>query len=310
MSAKPRVLLIAEESAGLQVLKSVAERPCELVAVMTSSPEGRVSLSAAAERLGYPVWPAQLVKDPAFAHQVSAECIDLILNVHSRYLIQDDVLSAPRIGAFNLHPGLLPEYAGLNTVSWAIYLGAKRFGVTLHWMAPRIDAGHIAYCSSVPVEENDTPLSLMHKCVKAGIPLVSELLECARTNPSAIPKIQQNLSRRRYFGKNTPEDGRLLWAQPAANIRNFVRACDYFPFPSPWAHPKAQYRGKDVRILKAERTNIPCGCRPGTVGDSAKAGTHVATLDEWLLVRKLLVDGSQFHPDELLRPGSHLEDGV
>ena len=68
--------------------------------------------------------------------------VDLLLNVHSLYLIaRRTVVAAPRIGSFNLHPGPLPEYAGLNTPSWAIYNGEREHGVTVHWMEPGVDTG-------------------------------------------------------------------------------------------------------------------------------------------------------------------------
>ena len=67
------------------------------------------------------------------------------MNVHSLFLIHP-WSSAPTIGSFNLHPGPLPEYAGLNVPSWAIYEGEKRsHGVTVHWMDEGVDTGPIAW---------------------------------------------------------------------------------------------------------------------------------------------------------------------
>src|SRR5437588_8192804 len=119
---KFRILMVGEESAGAQTLTSLARPEYEIVAVMTSSASSNrrnTSLATVAQHLGYDVWPARLVKDPEFAHKVRSERIDIIVNVHSRYIIDERVLQAARIGGFNMHPGPLPEYAGLNCVSWA-----------------------------------------------------------------------------------------------------------------------------------------------------------------------------------------------
>src|SRR5438876_2368799 len=174
------VLLVGEESAGIQTLKALARSDHRLVAVLASpakSALGCATVRTVAEKLGYPTWPAKLVKNPSFANTVRSENVDIILNVHSLFIINDKVLDAPRIGSFNLHPGPLPRYAGLNAVSWALYRGERTHGVTLHKMVPEIDAGPIVFQEFFPIEENDTALSLSGKCVKAGMALVTRLLE-------------------------------------------------------------------------------------------------------------------------------------
>jgi UDP-4-amino-4-deoxy-L-arabinose formyltransferase/UDP-glucuronic acid dehydrogenase (UDP-4-keto-hexauronic acid decarboxylating) len=308
-----KILLVGEESAGLQALKAIARTENDIVAVMTSSDSSStnasVSLAAFAEDLGCAVSPPQIVKDPDFAHEVRAAGTDLILNVHSLYIIHEEVLRAPRIGAFNVHPGPLPYYAGLNTVSWAIYRGEVTHGVTVHWMVPKIDAGDIAYQSMFPLEENDSALSLTHKCVRAAIPLVSKLLEAASLNPAGIPKVRQNFSARQYFDRQIPEGGCLSWARPAREIVNFVRACDYCPYPSPWGHPKVFWRNRGIAIIRAVRTHLLCQSPPGTVGQCEDTGVLVATADEWALVQQLEIDGGYVKPQSILRSGDRLHDG-
>src|SRR3974390_2318198 len=108
------IVLIAEESAGIQALATLSDTNHCIVAVLASPMKSRVpraSVFLAAKKCGLPVWPAELVKDASFAERLRAERVDLILNVHSLYLIHDEVLRAPLIGAFNLHPGPLPRYA-------------------------------------------------------------------------------------------------------------------------------------------------------------------------------------------------------
>ena len=67
-------------------------------------------------------------------------------------------LHAPPVS--NLHPGPLPQYAGLNVPSWAIYNGEVTHGVSLHRMDSGIDTGPIAYQASVLIGPRDTGLSL------------------------------------------------------------------------------------------------------------------------------------------------------
>jgi len=307
-----KLLLVGEESAGIQTLKALARTEHCIVGVMASSSRSASSgatLWRVAQELGYATWPAKLVKDPAFASEVRSQAIDMLLNVHSLFVINRDLLEAARIGAFNMHPGPLPEYAGLNVVSWALYRGERTHGVTIHKMLPEIDTGPIVYQSRFAVEDGDTALSVYSKCMKAGVPLMLDLVKTAAVDPGAIPLATQDLTKREYFGKEVPEQGRLSWASTARQIVNFVRACNYFPFPSPWGHPKARMDKSEIAVVEASRTGEKCDVLPGSVGEVVDSAIRVACGDEWISVGRLMVEGKYLRAIDLLKPGDHLEDG-
>src|SRR5262249_60324325 len=127
-------------------------------------------------KLGCRTWPAESVKDPAFAEVIRAEEVDLLLNVHSLFVIKPEIVAAPRYGSFNLHPGPLPRYAGLNAPSWAIYRGERAHGVTLHRMLAGIDTTTIAHPRLFGIEETDTGFSVVAECIKFGMWLISQVL--------------------------------------------------------------------------------------------------------------------------------------
>jgi methionyl-tRNA formyltransferase len=286
------VLVVAEESAGAHVLRAVARSIHRIVAVM-SSPSSKarsgVSVWDLAMQLGLPTWPAALVKNADFAEQISADAVDIILNVHSLYICHAKVVEAPRVGAFNLHPGPLPRYAGLNSVSWALYRGEHTHGVTIHRMVPDVDAGPVAYQSVFTIDKEDTALSLSRKCAQDGVKLLLQLLDVADADPESIPCVPQDLSHREYFGREVPENGSLAWSWKAANIVNFVRACDYLPFRSPWGHPRTTLLGQEVEVLKARLTGDSCEAVPGTVARVTDQGALVACADEWLDVNRIKI---------------------
>lgn len=310
--SKPIVLLVGEEAAGIQALKLLARRGDSVAGVMASGANpahGVASLAETAREMDYPVWPSAWVKDPDFGERLRAEEVDLILNVHSLYIIHPKVLGAARIGAYNLHPGPLPAYAGLNTVSWAIYRGETTYGVSLHEMTPDIDAGPIAYQTLFPLSENDSALSLMAKCAAAGIPLLNRLLEAAHNNPTSIPRVAQDVAKRNYFGREIPECGRLCWRRPAKQVVDFVRACAYDPFPSPWGYPRARDDHREIEILRASRTGFACASPPGTVGSTGAVESIIACGDEWVTLHRVRVDGRAVAPASILKPGARLRDG-
>jgi UDP-4-amino-4-deoxy-L-arabinose formyltransferase/UDP-glucuronic acid dehydrogenase (UDP-4-keto-hexauronic acid decarboxylating) len=301
-----RVLLVAEEAAGIQVLRRLASSGHELAGVLTAPQTrgGGATVAGVAEGLGLAIEPSERVRDPALSAWIRDRHVDLLLNVHSLFVIHADVVAAPRIGSFNLHPGPLPAYAGLNAPSWAIYHGEERHAVTVHWMEPGIDTGAIAYERWFPIAETDTGLSLSLACVREGLPLVERLLEDAERG--TIPALPQDRSRRRYFGREAPQEGRVEWSRPAREVVDFVRACDYFPFASPWGRPLATLGGRDVEILKAVRTGRPTGEPPGTIGAAEAGAVAVACADEWVAVPRVAVDGRPQDAAAVLGVGGRL----
>jgi methionyl-tRNA formyltransferase len=305
------IVLVVEEFAGLQLLKALAQSNHRIAAVLTTSPEsaavGGVNLWNFAKDLGLETLPAELVKDRALSERLRAMDVELLLNVHSLYIVHRDVLAAPRVGSYNLHPGPLPRYAGLNAINWAIYKGEKSHGVTVHRMEPGIDTGAIVYQTLFPIENEDTGLTLNFKCTQNGVRLMLKLLETASSAPDDLPLEPQDLSRREYFGSSIPHNGRLSWLAPAENIVNFVRACDYFPFRSPWGYPTTRLNERELGVVRACRTHLPSDSAPGTVGQLSDTGALVAGADEWVLVKKLKAGREYLAATDVLRSGDHLE---
>jgi methionyl-tRNA formyltransferase len=181
--------------------------------------------------------------------------------------------------------------------------------VTLHWMDAAVDTGAVAYSASFPVDEEETGLSLTAKSVRNGVPLISRLLADAVREPSSIPVLEQDLAKRRYFGREAPNDGDLAWDKPAADVVRFVRAADYSPFESPWGTPQSWLGGEAVGIAKATLTAEAANAPPGAVGRVLGGGAvTVAAADEWVAVRRVWRAGSYARPGEICFPGDRFTD--
>ena len=312
MSQVLNIALVAEEAAGVQTFKQLVQSGHRVVAVLTASSvenDSRgVTVAHLAEKQGIPTWPAKQTKKAELAQELRDLGVDLLLNTHSLYIVHPDVLAAPKIGSFNLHPGPLPEMAGINVPSWAVYLGHARHGVSLHWMSPGIDTGPMAYGASFDLAPTDTGISVSLNCVRLGIPLVRQLVETAATDPGLIPKQPQDLSRRRYFGREVPLEGCIKWSLSASELERLVRASRYLPFPSPWGIPSFQCDGQCFVLVQAARTGQLCSEVPGTACE-LDGKLAVATGDEWLLVTQVFHEGKNVPPLALLRPGIRFQDG-
>src|SRR5215472_8908817 len=88
------IVLVAEESAGLQILRSLLHSCHKLIAVMAAPPNvnGAGSVWSAARSMGVETWPAKLVKKPALGQQLRSRNVDMLVNVHSLYIIHKEVL--------------------------------------------------------------------------------------------------------------------------------------------------------------------------------------------------------------------------
>ena len=310
------ILLVAEESAGMQTLRALARTGHRIVAVLSSSPSGTSRGAVVADfaaQLAVPRWPAELVKTGQLAERMQAEAVDLLLNVHSLAIAHPAVVEAPRIGSFNLHPGPLPRYAGLNAPSWAIYHGESTHGVTVHWMEKGVDTGSIAYQTLFEIEPRDTGLTLSMKCVREGLPLLLDLVETAAARPDSIPAVAQDPRKRNYFGRGVPQQGVIDWAQPARRVIDFIRACDYAPLPSPWGAAKAAVALTDeaepllqLEVVKAAMTGLASIAPPGTVDRCADGRVQVATADEWIEISRVRINARSLPAREVLRPGQRL----
>jgi methionyl-tRNA formyltransferase len=274
-----RVALLCEESAGARVLDMLAQSAHELVALLTT--EGSAAWGLAA-RLGLRPLAARRVREPGFAAELARSGAQLLLNVHSLYIVPAAVLQVPRLGAYNLHPGPLPGCAGLNAPSWAIYHGHETHGVTLHRMEAGIDTGPVVFQEQFPVEPADTGLTLALRCAQKGVGLVGKLLAAIALDPAGLPQTPQDPSQRRYFGRGVPQGGRIDWNAPARRIYDFVRACDYQPFASPWGTPRARLGEREVEVFKVALTGERCDAAPGSVKHDL-----VAAADEWLQLKKI-----------------------
>lgn len=307
-----RVVLAAEEAAGIQALRLIAaQEGVELVAVLTDAPSGTnrgVVVADVAQKLGCMLLPAERVRDKALAGWLQDERIDMLINVHSLYIIHGDVVAAPRIGSFNLHPGPLPSYAGLNAPSWAVFNGEERHAVTLHWMAAGVDTGAIAFEAWFNLDPDATGLSCSMQCMRLGVPLVGQLIETALQDPTAIPARPQSDSERAPYKKSdVPFNAKIDWRLPAARLDAFIRAADYLPMPSPWGHPETALNDIQLDLVKVQRTGRASNAVPGTLAMDETGAVQVATSDEWLIIKRIQQGGRVLQPADLLKADGRLE---
>ncbi len=182
---------------------------------------------------GIPVHLPADVNAPPWPDTIREARPDLLFSFYYRSMIRSEILAVPPLGAMNLHGSLLPKYRGRAPVNWVLVKGEAETGVTLHFMTEKPDAGDIVGQAKVPIDFEDTALTLFGKMEKAAGALLDELLP--RIARGDIPRRPNEIAKGSYFGGRKPEDGRIDWTQPAVAIYNLVRAVTR-PYPGAFSH--------------------------------------------------------------------------
>ena len=260
-----RIVLVGTSTPIIKVLERLEDyaEGLELMVLFgDSAPGGQVARSA--RRLGLELRSIdQLRRDDGVA-TLRTDAPDWLLNVNSTFIFGPELLAVPMRGCLNMHPGKLPEYAGLHTHQWAIRNGDSRFAATLHWMESEVDAGPIAYEREFDIAPDDTGLSLLMRCLNAGVEVVLEAVRDIAAGRTP-PRIPQDRSRRRVYRHGDALDGSIDWALPARRIVDFVRAADYRPFQSPTYSPITRAGGVVFTVRKLEEMQAAVRSVPGTV---------------------------------------------
>jgi methionyl-tRNA formyltransferase len=207
---------------------------------------------------------------------------DLLLSFYFREMIQARFLELPRLGAYNLHGSLLPRYRGRAPINWVLVKGEPATGITLHAMTPKPDDGDIVGQAELPIDWDETALSLTLKAAAAGRKLVRSTAP-RLVDGSARRISQRTLGPSTYFGGRKPEDGLLDLEGPVRDAFNLVRAV-----ADPW--PNAFVRTGAGTVKVAWALPAPGGCPPGHFRATSE-GVLLGFADGCLRLHALRRDG-------------------
>ncbi len=215
------------------------------------------SVPAFCRERGIPVHRPANANAAPWPGAVRAARPDFLFSFYYRSILGEEILSAPRVCALNLHGSLLPKYRGRAPVNWVLVNGETETGVTLHVMTRKPDAGDIVGQAAVPIAFDDTALTLFGKLEKAGAELLADLLP--RIAAGDVPRRPNEIEKGSYFGGRRPEDGRIDWTRSALEIYNLVRAVTR-PYPGAFSF----LGGEPVRIWWATPVPAPAEGTAGT----------------------------------------------
>ena len=179
---KPRIVFFGTPDFACAILSALAEEKYNVVAVVAQpdKPVGRkhriepVPVHALADVLGIPVLQPVKLRDEVDA--VLAYEPDLIVTCAYGQFVPEAILKAPKLGAVNVHPSLLPRYRGGAPIQYALLNGDKETGVCLMEMVKAMDAGDVFARTVIPIDPDETFAELNRKLMEESVRMIKEML--------------------------------------------------------------------------------------------------------------------------------------
>jgi len=257
--------------------------------VLQSSPVKKYAISH-----NIPVLQPEKLKDEVFLEQLRSLQADLQIVVAFR-MLPKIVWDMPRLGTFNLHAALLPQYRGAAPINWAIINGNTETGITTFFLDEEIDTGRIIRQVRVPIHETDCVEDVHDRLMMLGADLVEETVDLIiKEEADAIPQDEFITDEPlRPAPKIFHETCEIHWAEHTCkSAYDFIRGLS--PYPAAWStliSPQGQE--SVVKIYKTCPIHAESNAQPGTLESDGKTYLRVALSDGWLELIEIQISGKK-----------------
>jgi UDP-4-amino-4-deoxy-L-arabinose formyltransferase/UDP-glucuronic acid dehydrogenase (UDP-4-keto-hexauronic acid decarboxylating) len=275
----------------------------ELTVVATAAPSpeyqaGIDEFAALAREAGCPFFVAGRLNDE-HADRLTQSGAEAVISINWPTVMSPRVLDAPRFGVLNAHAGDLPRYRGNACPNWAILAGEDRVTIAIHRMVAELDAGPVLLKRHLPLTP-DTYIADVYRFLEQALPdMFAEVIDTlARGDASFTSQPSDPAVALRCYPRQ-PDDGEIVWSQPAEAIGRLVRAS-----AEPFAGAYTFLEGRQVVVwrARAERLSSPAVGVPGQVVEIRVNGeVAVLTGDGVLVVGEASVGSERDRPSRWLR---------
>jgi methionyl-tRNA formyltransferase len=263
-----KIVVFAYSLVGHRCLKALIEAGENISCVMThpDNPDETQwfpSVAKLARDHGIHVLETEGPKDSQVIEAMTRLKPDLLFSFYYRKMIPQEILDIPRLGCFNMHGSLLPQYRGRAPINWALVHGETQTGVTLHHMVKSADAGAMVDQEAIPIGPTDNAYELT---VKMGEVAATVLLrQLSHLKEGTAPKIPQDDSKASYFGGRSAKDSEINWHQTPWQIHNLIRAVPYPYFPPAFTHLNNEKIEIRANLLPTGNQKLHQAITPGQV---------------------------------------------
>lgn len=155
------------------------------------------SIEQLAKAYGIPYEPVSNPNAAEFTDALQQRSPDLLISVACPYILKDKLLGIPPRGCINIHHAPLPRYKGMMPTFWQLYHGEQQLGVTIHYMAAKVDEGDALLQESLPVTPGESLHNLIRKSKRHGAHCMAKVVRSLQSN-QAVP-IQMDHAQGSYF---------------------------------------------------------------------------------------------------------------
>ena len=255
---------------------------------------------------GLPVLQPESLKDETFQDALRAWGADLQIVVAFR-MLPESVWNMPRLGTFNLHASLLPQYRGAAPINWAIINGDKETGVTTFFLKHEIDTGDVIFRDVVTIDENDNAGTLHDKLMLQGGDTVLRTVEAiVNGNVAAIAQDEMYTGELRPAPKIFRDTCHINWSGSVDGIYNFVRGMS--PYPAAWCElVNANGDAVALKVYAVSKEHVQHGKAAGTIVTDNKNYIKIAVEGGYISLDEVQLAGKKRMPVADLLRGFSLE---
>ncbi len=309
---KTRIVYMGTPEFAVAPLDELIKNGYEVVGVVTVADKAsgrglKVNESAVkkyAVEHNIPVLQPISLKDPEFLEALKAWKADLFVVVAFR-MLPKVVWEMPKLGTFNLHAALLPQYRGAAPINWAVINGEKTTGVTTFMIDEGMDTGGIMYRYDCKIGPDETVGEVHDKLMVLGSELVVNTVEAIiENNVEFRPQKSfiQGSEILRPAPKLTRELCHIDWRSNTKNIYNLIRGLS--PYPAAFTELEKDGKITQLKIFKTTKVEgeeytamlAQCGlaqAEPGTILSDGKTFLAIATADGAISITELQLAGKK-----------------
>ena len=217
-----------------------------------------------------PVYQPLKMRDGEAEALVKQLAPELIVVAAYGKILPEEILNTPPYGSINVHSSLLPKYRGAAPINWAILDGEAETGVSIMYMAKKLDAGDVILQKTTPIGEQEDAQALTARLAELGAQALSEAVEALRNGTAS--RTPQDASRQTYASMLSREMSPIDWNRTARQINCQVRGL------IPWPCATTELAGQRFKIYETA-LGRETAAAPGTVLSAGKQGIEVACGD-------------------------------
>ncbi|NOQ26613.1 MAG: methionyl-tRNA formyltransferase [Bacteroidales bacterium] len=237
-----KIIYMGTPDFAVEPLKILVENNYNIVAVVTNpdKPAGRgqkeqeSAVKKYAKSKDLNILQPDKFRNEAFLDQLKELNADLQIVVAFK-MLPEIVWNMPRLGTFNLHASLLPQYRGAAPINWAIINGDNKTGVTTFFLKHKIDTGNVIIQEEIPIQNSDNAGiihdKLMYKGADVVLKTVEEILneDYKEINQNDLISEEEEI---RHAPKIFKSDCKINWQNDLNSIYNLIRGLS--PYPAAW----------------------------------------------------------------------------